>query len=67
MILKIVCPRCEGPIWEEDLPDSDEVIDLACIICGYRTFAKKKKYLELKKRIARIYASNKRRNLPSQR
>lgn len=51
MILKIKCPKCSGPMWEEDLPDSSTKIDLACIICGFRRFFDKSKYLKVKKAI----------------
>ena len=49
--LKIKCPKCSGPMWEEDLPDSSTKIDLVCIICGVRRFFDKAKYLAKKKEI----------------
>lgn len=50
MRLVIKCPQCRGPMWEEDLPDSKRTIDLACIICGFRKFYPRQKYLEWRKK-----------------
>lgn len=47
-VLIIRCPKCRGNMWEEDLPDSSTKIDLACIICGFRRFFDKKRYLDKK-------------------
>jgi predicted nucleic-acid-binding Zn-ribbon protein len=62
-VLQIKCPKCRGPVWEEDLPDSDKKIDLVCIVCGLRRFYDKKKYLEFKLKLERRYAADKRRKL----
>ena len=52
-VLKIKCPKCEGPMWEEDLPDAKAAgkIELACIICGYRAFFDRRKYLAKRREI----------------
>jgi uncharacterized Zn finger protein (UPF0148 family) len=64
-MIKIKCPRCEGPVWEEDLPDSQKVIDLVCIICGHRKYYPKQKYLAFKRKISEQLATNSRRSLPA--
>lgn len=52
-ILKIKCPNCSGPMWEEDLPDARAAgrIELACIICGLRKFFDRRKYLAKRQEI----------------
>lgn len=56
MILKINCNRCNGPMWEEDIPDSSTVIDIVCMYCGDRKFVNKKKWMNLKNRIEKNIA-----------
>lgn len=56
MLLKIKCPKCSGPMWEEELPDTQRIMDLVCIICGTRKFFNKAKYKAKRKEIeARAY------------
>lgn len=46
----IRCDRCSGRVWEDDMPDSKWIIELACLMCGRRKFYKRKEYEMLLKR-----------------
>lgn len=50
MRVVITCPKCSGPMWEESLPDTDRLMDLACIICGNRRFYPKDRYLKWRRK-----------------
>lgn len=47
----IKCPKCSGPMWEEELPDTDRIMDLVCIVCGLRKFYPKQRYLKWRRRM----------------
>ena len=51
MLLTIKCPKCRGPMWEEYLPDTPRIIDLACIICGLRRHYPKDVYNKNRKKL----------------
>jgi hypothetical protein len=65
VILKIKCPKCNGPMWEDELPETPRHIDLACLVCGERRIFKKADYRKAIKRIEERVDARIRRALPS--
>jgi hypothetical protein len=57
------CDHCRGPVWIEDLPDSEKVLDFVCIICGKRWFINSTMY----KKLAKLLVKKKYDSLPASR
>lgn len=56
MRLIIKCSKCDGPMWEERLPDSRKYLDLVCLYCGKRSFVNYQKHEERKRKLYNIHA-----------